>query len=815
MKKILMDNVEGLGQIANAGDCRLAVLGLYRIAMQHACVSLAEWLVNEGTKNSHKVLSQSDLEFSDFATAADGSFINILSELLLMAENIGWTSIGRKYWELVDTPANLLPLIGAKKTRIDTILSKFVRERNDGGEGHGLAGNYDKAADIELLRLLIDKLSPFLPRADVTTDKLYIPSAASAKPVEMGTLRLRNGRPLVYRKILKVEGGRLLVDAQVLKSPTEKEVFKYETASRLLELAGKKDAEYEICETSWCDDWSPLAYIPSRLSSKDDFTGRRAELQLLADWADNDDYRMCQVWGDGGIGKTTLVVEFLHRMLEKDLVRWKPQLITFYTAKKTRWGLGGLEHITTQELGVADAAVTIARMLSTDSLDRGWYEKDAKGTIDKLATLQGTWGVDRNSHLIILDNTETMAENEEDLQALNEQIKYLARKVGRVVITSRRRESIPAELVRAGFWSDDEGAEYLNKRGVKLGCQPIISAGDSTLRRFSRDLGNKPIVLEVFAQAATVQVGGLDSAYETVQRMQRQDLGQFLFEDAWARISPNMRYVLLLMTRISQTHDEYSMQLCCQRANVTLMAATEALEESKGIATIARFGMGLQLTFNPEFFQFCKQRLEPIGEQMVPTDEDVTTVKKRYGDFIKSSTSHIKDKHMLAYRTPYAKAAWAFFHEGNKDECIRFYDLAIKVDSENGWLYDRYAYSLFSFRSYPEALSISRKATSLIPEDPTAWFTRGLIESRSGDCPAALVSYQNAALKGQPEHLCHLQSAAAWLSNTTPDLGSARRSLERARKTVPQDKFFIKFMSEFKRVEFKLQDALDKAERPS
>jgi len=813
MKKLIEEQIEKLSLLENASDCRLAVLGLYRIAMQHACISLTEWLINEENLRSERVFSQSDIEFSDFSSATDGSFISMLSQLLLMAENLGWASVGRKYWEPINTPNHLLPLIGAKKARIESILSKFVRERNEGGEGHGLAGGYDKEGDIVLLRILLEKLSPLLPRAETTTDKLYLPTSTNTPPVEMGTLTLRAGQPIIYRKLTKTSNGKLLVEAQVLISSTEKEIFKYEIKSRLLELAGKRDLEYEIYETSWCDNWSPLTFLPNRLSAKDDFTGRHDELKQLAEWADNPDYRMCMVWGDGGMGKTTLVVEFIHRILEEKIIEWKPEIITFYTAKKTRWGISGLEYITTQELGVADAAVTIARMLSSEPLDRAWYEKDARGTIEKLATLQNSWSVDRNSHLIILDNTETMAENEDDLRALTLQIKYLAQKVGRVIITSRRRESIPAELVQAKSWPDEEGGEYLSKRGVKLNCMPIIQAGDSTLRRYSRDLGNKPIVLDVFAQVAALQTsGGLESAYETVQRMQRQDLGQFLYEDAWGRISPNMRHVLLLMTRVSQTHDEYSMQLCCQRANVTLMAATEAVEESKGIATIARFGMGLQLTFNPEFFLFCQQRLEHIGGIMVPTDEDVNVVKRRYSDFIKSSSSHIKDKHMLAYRTPYAKAAWTFFHEGNVDECIRFYELAIKIDHDNAWLHDRFAYTLFTFRKYPEALIPARKATFLMPEDPTVWFTRGLIESRGGDAQAALQSYQSAQSQGQPEHLCELQRASAWMLEPQRDLYRAQKCLDRARKIAPKNKFYIKFMSEVKRIDYKLQEALNKQE---
>jgi Cdc6-like AAA superfamily ATPase len=173
------------------------------------------------------------------------------------------------------------------------------------------------------------------------------------------------------------------------------------------------------------------------------------ELDALADWVNDSDSRKCMVYGDGGVGKTTLVVEFLHRMLEgKTSAEWRPELITFYTAKKTRWGLQGLEHISAQDVGVADVAVEIARMLSKPSLDRSWFDKNPKDVVQKLASLQAELKISRDSHLIILDNTETMAKSDADIHALAQQINELSKRVGRIILTSRRRESLEAHPIQ-------------------------------------------------------------------------------------------------------------------------------------------------------------------------------------------------------------------------------------------------------------------------------------------------------------------------------------------------------------------------------
>jgi len=53
-------------------------------------------------------------------------------------------------------------------------------------------------------------------------------------------------------------------------------------------------------------------------------------------------------------------------------------------------------------------------MHSTKPLDRSWYDKSPKEVVQKLAGLQAQMRLKRGDHLIVLDNTETMAKNDAD-----------------------------------------------------------------------------------------------------------------------------------------------------------------------------------------------------------------------------------------------------------------------------------------------------------------------------------------------------------------------------------------------------------------
>lgn len=797
MKALLDARIRGAEQLKNEENVRAAVLGIMRITLQHSCVVLGEWIANTLREDPAKLQCFTGVDLKDFVAPADGELVSLLSELLVAVENMGWKSAGRLYWETAPLPEALKRLVGKSKANVETVLLAFVRERNDGVEGHGLPGGYDPEADVAVVRNLVAKAAPFLPAIASDGETLLIPPLGGRKGAPLKTLKICGGDPICYRRLVATSAGKIKVEAQISRALLKRESVTYEVPNLLLELPARSLPEYSIADTSWAPEWRPFTLIPDRLATIQEFTGRKTELASLEEWADDMDSRRCMVHGDGGMGKTTLVVEFVHRLLEGETdVNWRPELITFYTAKKTRWGLQGLEHISAQDVGVADVAVEIARLHSTKPLDRSWYDKSPKEVVQKLAGLQAKMQIKRDDHLIILDNTETMAKNDADIRALGSQINELSKHVGRIILTSRRREQIEARPVETESWSPEEGYEFLKKRGTSLKCQSIVQAGPATLKRYSRALNNKPIALEVFAQAASAPGESLDHAFERVQRMQREDLGQFLYDDAWNRLAPEIRHVMLLMCRIGNVIDQYIIQLCCRVANVSMAAASEAIEESKGIGTVTKVQGILQVAFNPEFLNYCVERTELLDGKAFPLDSDVSWVQNRYREFVASASAQVRDRNTRAFVVPSARAAWRSFQDGDIKQAIEHYEVACIEDPDNGYLYDRFAYTLFSQRYYDRALEKAKRATALLSDEPEAWFTRGMIEARLGYSGDAVQNLNHAEKLGKAKHLCELQRAYAYVYSEPKDIENARQSIEYALKQAPRDRFLSRFVSE-------------------
>jgi len=795
VKKVLSNRIKELNSLTDTALVRAATYGIIRMTIQHVCISLAEFLIASYSDEPKRFESPPSIDLDRLFTPTDGTLVELLGGLFVAVENAGWRDVSKQFWEPIIVPVELIDLMdGRTSTNLQQLLTNWVAQRNSDAGGHGLAGGYNKQADISLSNIVVNQLEKALPL--IENDTLYLKRPGGRNPLKLETLKAVDGNPICYRSIRKATGSLLLVKAQIQLSAQERENIQYEARNVFSSCEIFSLPQYRCDIETYDPNWNPLIYIPDRIASTESFTGRAKELELLAEWADDQDSRVCLVHGDGGVGKTTLVVEFLHQLLEgKSRTSWKPFLITFFTAKKTRWGLDGLEHISAQDIGVLDVVKDVAKMLGSQSLDKSWYEKtDARKLVTKLLQLQKEdMKISRDEHLIILDNTETMATSQEDITHLISQIKEL-RSVGRIIVTSRRREQLEAMPIPIDPWSPDKGAEFLMKRGEILRCVPIMQAGASTLKGYSNSLGNKPITLEVFVQAATRQQVSLEKAFEHVQRLRGEGLGLFLYQDAWERLSTSLRYLLLLMARVSDVLDEYQMQLCCVKADVILSAAEEALEESRGICTITRTQNRTLIQLNIEFRKFCEARWEVIDGVNRPTPEDVKNIKGQYNAFIRRSSAEINDRNEKAYRVPFARAAYKAFMEwmnidsGSNDRkkqaevVLEYYKSAVEVDSTNGWLLDRFAHTLFKFGRLPEALEKAQAATRLIPNDPEVWFTKGLIESRHGEGEHARISLSHAERNGKPAHLCALQRAYSYVLQDPKDNSLARKELEQAEK---------------------------------
>ncbi len=93
--------------------------------------------------------------------------------------------------------------------------------------------------------------------------------------------------------------------------------------------------------------------------------------------------------------------------------------------------------------------------------------------------------------------------------------------------------------------------------------------------------------------------------------------------------------------------------------------------------------------------KFCKDRTVNFNDQTHPLQKDLETIQKRYIEFLKHIEVEISDNDQKAYLSRFARAARKFFNEGNKEQAISYYELAIDEDPTNIWLLEKYSNTLF------------------------------------------------------------------------------------------------------------------------
>ncbi len=755
-------------------------LALVRLALQYAALPLAEWVIE------HCDSSLRPPSLCDLRAPSDGSLAQVLVDCMVAAENAGWGGASGSFWK-ARTSAAAEHFLGRPKATPAEVLAECIAARNDSLEGHGLPGNDNGEALLAVAEVLVDAIPACFPQWDGQRLSL---SANDGRRTDVELLRVLDGDLVCYRKSKQTTLGRCRVDAQRQVGLFERKDVSWEARDRLnLDTPGDPMVGFEYLAPA--SGWTPLVCIPDRVTTT--FTGREKELAKLAEWYDDVGARACLVWGDGGMGKTTLVVEFLHRLLAGDVggSSWRPKLITYYSAKRTRWGTQGLERIGRPEQGLPAAVTDIVRRLEgTRKLGKTWIEKAGQGG-NPLAKYFGTylldtWSVKPAEHLLVLDNTETLAASEDDVPLLVQQIKDVARYCGRVLLTSRRAEQLGADPIAVERLSTDDGAALLMRRATTSGAKGLLTVKPQQLRQYVEDLEATPLLLEAFAQTMTEHALSADKAIARVKAMKRKDLGDFLYADAWARFSPGVQHFLLLLVRIADVHDETLLRLAAETASVSLVGATAALEESRGIAKVTRIRGEVQVSLRVGFQDFCVNRTVVVGGKKLPEAAAVSKVKARYEEYLRLKDREIVDRLAIAFRKPFAKMARCAYQQGRLEECQEYYELAVGEDPQNALLFDRYAFFLLRQQRFDEALGKANRAVELGHDEAEAWFTRGMILGQLGQATDAMTSLERAGALGKPLHLVKVQVARALLRAPTPLESLARDAVRDARQASPK-----------------------------
>lgn len=768
-----------------------------RLLLQQVTYGLLEWV----SQQQPALELQPDQQvIQALRSPADGSLVDALEALLVSCEQLGWAGAARLITRAAqDRPAERL--CGVNPKTLLGLLRGIVLIRNDGAEGHGLIGGYDREAELDALQFLIENLSPVTPVIASNGTDAFIGDDRLRRPLQF--IRGWNGYPALIRRIKVLAAERVRAYCQVDNGEHSRSEFNYDAQNPFHNLAGRSLPS----PTIWENTWRPLCYLPDRTT--DSFTGRDLQIQELKDWMDDDDSRACLIYGDGGYGKTTLALEFLHRVLDEDVpLEWHPKVILYYTAKRWQWGLNGLQPIAAGQPHLLELLAFIHMLLFGSYPAADHYRLDIPQAAMKLQTkIRDELDYARKEILIVIDNAETLIENESERILLGKELKEVSRRIGRVLLTSRRHEHIEASPIGIDVLSEQEALAFLRDRAKKLKLAIVQKVTDAEILGAIKKLERRPIVLEAFVGALTdPAIRKIDQATSRVAAMLRKDLGAFLFADAWARLSQDVRRLLLLMTRIGDAHDAQSLRICSSIVGVSAQLAEQALEESGGIASMVSVQGSLQVTFSKNFLEYARDKSVPLaGGTLSPSNEEITKARTQHSAFVKNAQLFTGDRIVQAFRTPQAKAAHRARQDGRIEESRRLYEAAIMTDSTNGWLLDRFAYFLFhDIRDNEAALHQSKRAVELLPNEGEVWLTRGLIEARLGQVRACEISTAKAEELGVTWPRCSLQRAWAYLKARPAQLGLAESEVSRLRVYIQSNPRDTRVQNELGRLEGRL-----------
>lgn len=629
---------------------------------------------------------------------------------------------------------------------------------------------------------------------------LKTPLLYAGKPVVISGVETRKG-------VWKLEGQTLAWDksdaftVDLLKGSVFEELgANFPNKFNMIEL------EFEDCRHS------VFSNVPVRQTST--FEGRSKELNALTEWINEpEESKICLIFGDGGIGKTTLALEFLNRVLDGDeiLTARPPSVISYYSAKMTRWTDQGVVHLR----GISDAMEDSVRELLFclyPVLTKDYYKLTGIALVDRVAAEFAQQGFKRDDILLVLDNTETLATSPAEVADFSAFLKQIGRRLGRILITSRRREFVAFEPLQISALSDEECASLMRRLAAEYNATAINQAGEATLRRAANQLANKPLLIDTLVKYLARSPVGITEAIEQVFRKTNDQLLEFLYDDAWLRINGLQQDVFLVLVSAAVPLDSLCVADVCAFVKIQHVEFQKALDETY-FATVTDYGdrYDLQIVeLAGRFFQ--KQLQRRSAEDRHRIKDFALKIDTQATSRHRVDQTYRQDRVAEAFRSQYAKAAKIATELGDLLTAEENFELAVAEEPMNAALHDRFAWFLLNRCQRPDdARKSAEKAVEFDPHNADASLTLALCWYRLGELAKGDAEIDSARMKGKPESLCVLRMAIARYHavKKSPYGKEASERLKEgiffvglAIKTMdPGESFFAKNMREARRYE--------------
>jgi hypothetical protein len=740
-----------------------------------------------------------------FLKPSDGMLEEVLSEGLALMRNNG-----------IRISDEWLKGHGERSLRRRVIDWAVHRNNRD---GHGVVSVMTVEEGLEWLPTLasdlLDGLAPLMPSVD-DDGKTHL-TLVDGQAVTLGALRLPDQQPIVIRQILQ-RGDCWRVKFQSLDLADSQEgSYDVPGSAGFFVLTSTNPRTYQQYHIPFKDSiWRPTVLLPGRQTAV--FEGRERQLGELRSWFADSDSRACNVYGEGGIGKTTLVLEFLNAILsgEVDPPVWRPEVICFFSAKQTRWGSEGLQILHGIVPPIEDAIRELVRSCE-DRLDNSWYEPSVETLVAKARTMLTDLGISRDDVLLILDNTETLASSASEEAEFARAVGLISRSLGRVLVTSRRREQMEAYPILVPSLSESEGVALLERLAVEYQAKPLAQSGRPAKRKLTSKFGGRPLLLDVFARLVGRFQYSLDSARDAVLRLASDDLGTFLYDDTWGRMSREERLAFVALGQLGDTISGRLVEFVCSELNVQHSMLLDSYEKTR-FGSRLDYSTSYDLVIDPSARAFLAQKfnnLSPTDRRLVETA--AAKAGKRHRDLLRAHASKITDRVVQAFRTDAAKAAKIAAARGDVEDAIFWFEEAIKADVSNPALMHRFAFFLSKKgKNLERAYALAKQACELDLNDDDCHFTAGCIAASLGEVLQADQFLARAESLGFSAPRCALQRAKArvramersYNNGEPPDAktrADTRRHIRDAEVDDPQNWLDEKHVRELRRLENRLE----------
>lgn len=623
-------------------------------------------------------------------------------------------------------------------------------------------------ADIDewapkLSQLLLRSLACFGDSLPQVIDGSALELVLGSSTMTLKTPLLRDGAPVVITSVVARKGIWKLEGQTLAWAKSDSFTVDLPPASVFEELESNFPSNFEIIELDFEGQMhSVFSNVPVRQTSI--FEGRSTEIGSLTEWMNEpEESKFCLIFGDGGIGKTTLALEFLNRVLEGDvsLTARPPSVICYYSAKMTRWSDQGIVHLH----GISDAMEDCVRELLYclfPVLNKDYFKLSGTVLIDRVASEFRQQGFKRSDLLLVLDNTETLATSPAEVEDFSAFLKQIGKRLGRVLITSRRREFVAFEPLQISALSDAESASLMRRLAEEYNVVAIKQAGEARLRSAAKQLANKPLLIDTLVKYLARSNVGINDAIEQVFRKTNDQLLEFLYDDAWLRINELQQDVFLVMVSTTVPLNSLSIADACALVGIQHVEFQKGLDETY-FAMVTDYGDRYDLQIVDLAGRFFQKQLIKRGE----------ADRRRINDFARKVDAQANNRHRVeqsyrqdrvaeAFRSQYAKAAKIATELGDLKAAEENFRWAVEEEPMNAALHDRFAWFLLNRCQRPDdARGQAEKAVKLDAHNADASLTLALCLYRLGNLSGGDEQIEAARAKGKPDGLCLLRMAIA------------------------------------------------------